>query len=109
MLPLSVDSLKQKVSLKEYKNIMEPHPLANLFKLAACCKPIAKNEEGDKRKGYWIMHLLNEKHDCNDISMNPMNVNCANDMQSYKLGDAKFDEHDISSPLTNEVGYKRKI
>ena len=45
---------------------MEPHPLANLFKLAACCKPIANNEEVIKENVIGL-HLLNEKHDCNDI------------------------------------------
>jgi hypothetical protein len=33
---------------------------------------------------------LNEKHDCNDIIINSINDNSANDMQSYKLGDANF-------------------
>ena len=32
----------------------------------------------------------NEKHDCNDVIINSINVNCANDMQSYKLGDDNF-------------------
>ena len=34
---------------------------------------------------------LNEKHDCNDIIINSINVNCVNDMQNPKLGDANFD------------------
>lgn len=51
---------------------------------------------------------LNDKHECNDISMNSMNINCANDMQSYKLGDDEFDEHDIFSPPTNEEVIKEK-
>ena len=33
---------------------------------------------------------MNEKHDCNDFSINSINVNCANDMQNPKLGDANF-------------------
>jgi hypothetical protein len=33
---------------------------------------------------------LNEKHDCNDVIVNSTNVNCANDMQNYKLGDDNF-------------------
>src|SRR6266566_3854449 len=33
---------------------------------------------------------LNEKHDFNDVIINSINVNCANDMQSYKLGDENF-------------------
>ena len=44
---------------------------------------------------------LNEKHDFNDISMNSMNIDCDNDMQSYKLG--------MISPPTNEEIIKRKI
>jgi hypothetical protein len=34
---------------------------------------------------------LNEKHDCNDIVINSINVNCANNMRTPKLGDANFD------------------
>ena len=41
---------------------------------------------------------LNDKHDCNVASMNSLNIHDANDMQSYKLGDAMFDEYDIFSP-----------
>jgi hypothetical protein len=33
---------------------------------------------------------LNEKHDCNDVIINSINVNCANDMQNYKLGEENF-------------------
>ena len=33
---------------------------------------------------------MNEKHDCNDVIINSINVNCANDMQNLKLGDASF-------------------
>ena len=33
---------------------------------------------------------LNEKHDCNDFTMNSINVNCDNNMQNPKLGDANF-------------------
>ena len=33
---------------------------------------------------------LNEKHDCNDVIKNSINVNCANNMQNPKLGDANF-------------------
>ena len=33
---------------------------------------------------------LNEKHDCNDVIINSINVNCANNMQNPKLGDASF-------------------
>ena len=33
---------------------------------------------------------LNEKHDCNDFNINYLDVNCANNMQNPKLGDASF-------------------
>ena len=41
---------------------------------------------------------LNDENDCNVVSMNSLNIHDANDMQSYKLGDAMFDEDDIFSP-----------
>ena len=41
---------------------------------------------------------LNDKHDCNVASMNSLNIHDVNDLQSYKLGDAMFDEDDIFSP-----------
>ena len=33
---------------------------------------------------------MNEKHDCNNVTINSINVNCANNMQNPKLGDACF-------------------
>ena len=39
-----------------------------------------------------------DDHDCNVVSRNPLNIHDANDMQSYKLGDAMFDEYDIFCP-----------
>ena len=30
---------------------------------------------------------MNEKYDCNDFTINSINVNCVNDMQNAKLGD----------------------
>ena len=71
---------------------MDPHPLANLSKLAACCKPVAKNEEVIKNA--IGIHLLNEKHDCNCVSENSMNDNCAND---HDWGD----NYDVSCDLVN--------
>ena len=41
---------------------------------------------------------LNDENDCNVVSMNSLNIHDANDMQSYKLGDAMFDEDDMFSP-----------
>ena len=46
---------------------------------------------------------LNDEHDCNVVSMNSWNIHDANDMQSYKLGDAMFDEDDILSPPRFDV------
>ena len=33
---------------------------------------------------------LDDKHDCNDVTINSINVNCVNDMQNLKLGDSSF-------------------
>ena len=41
---------------------------------------------------------LNDEHDCNVVSINSLNIHDANDMQSYKLGDAMFDKDDIFCP-----------
>ena len=42
---------------------------------------------------YKVIHdsSLNEKHDCNVVITNSINVNCATNMQNPKLGDANFD------------------
>jgi hypothetical protein len=42
---------------------------------------------------YKVVHdsSLDEKHDCNDVIINSINANCANNMQNRKLGDANFD------------------
>ena len=41
---------------------------------------------------YEVIHdrSLNKKHDCNDFIINSIDVNCANNMQNRKLGDASF-------------------
>ena len=41
---------------------------------------------------------LNDKHGCNFVSMNSLNIHDANDMQSHKLGDAMFNEYDSFTP-----------
>ena len=63
---------------------MDPHPLANLFKRSNYVKheivaiaPILDSS-------------FDEKHDCNDVIINSLNVNCVNDMQNLKLTDANF-------------------
>ena len=87
---------------------MDPHPLANLFKRSNYHEPISSEfcaldylyevlleiRESEKcdQEIYEVIHdsSLNEKHDCNDIIINSINVNCANNMQNPKLGDANF-------------------
>ena len=45
-----------------------------------------------KEENYKVIHdsALNEKHDCNDVIINSISVNCANNMQYPELGDASF-------------------
>ena len=90
---------------------MDPHPLANLFKRSNYVEPIAseltalyylygvllknfesKNCDEILKEKHKLIHdsSLSKKHDCNDVIINPINVNCANDMQNPKLGDAYF-------------------
>src|SRR3989337_4055033 len=84
---------------------MDPHPLANLFKRSNHDEPIAselsaldylyevvleiRESENCDEEIYELIHdrSLNEKHDCNDFTINSINVNCVNDMQKPKLGD----------------------
>ena len=83
---------------------MDPHPLANLFKRPNCDEQFASelsaldylygvlfenHESGNfdevlKEENYKMIHdsFFNKKHDCNDIIINSINVNCVNDMQS---------------------------
>ena len=83
---------------------MDPHSLANHFKRFNYDEPIAselsaldylyevlleicESENCDKVL-YEVIHdtSLNKKHDCNDFTMNSIDVNCANNMQNPKLG-----------------------
>jgi len=48
---------------------------------------------------------LKDEHDCNVVSMNSLNIHDANDIQSYKLGDAMFDEYDLFSPPSFDENY----
>ena len=45
-----------------------------------------------------FVRSLYDQHDCNVVSMNSFNIHDANDMQSYKLGEAMFDKVDIFCP-----------
>ena len=83
---------------------MDPHPLSNLFKRSNYDEPIAseicaldylykvlleicESENCDEE-----IHdsSLNKKHDCNDFTINSIDVNYAKNMQNPKLGDASF-------------------
>ena len=87
---------------------MDPHPLSNLFKGSIYDEPIAsefcalnylykvllkicESEKCDELL-YETIHdrSLNKKHDCNDFTINSLDVNCANNIQNPKLGDASF-------------------
>jgi len=87
---------------------MDPHPLANLFKRSNYDEPIAsefcaldylyevlleiRESENCDEVLYEVIHdrSLNKKHDCNDVIINSMNVNYANNMQNLKLGGTSF-------------------
>ena len=87
---------------------MDHHPLDNLFKRYNYVEPVAsdlsaldylyevfleihKSENCDEEIYEVIQdRSLNEKHDCNNFTINSINVNCANNMQNPKLGDANF-------------------
>src|SRR4051812_40982860 len=87
---------------------MDPHPLANLFKRSNYDEPISsdlsaldylyevlleihESQSYDEEINEEIHdNSLNKKHDCNDFTINSLDVNCANNMQNPKLGDASF-------------------
>src|SRR3989337_2232429 len=87
---------------------MDPNPLANLFKISNYDEPIAselsaldylydvlleiRESKNCDEVLYEVIHdrSLSEKHDCNDVIINSINVNYVNDMQNPKLGDASF-------------------
>ena len=86
---------------------MDPDPLATLFKRSNYDEPIASEfcaldylygvllqirESENCDVLYKAIHdrSLNKKHDCNDFIINYIDVNCANNMQNPKLGDASF-------------------
>ena len=87
---------------------MDPHPLANLFKRSNYDEPIASELSALDYLYEVLLEIrefeicdevlyevirdrsLNKKHDCNDVIINSMNVDSANNMQNPKLGDASF-------------------
>src|SRR3989337_2871243 len=80
---------------------MDPHPLANLFKRSNYVEPIAselsaldflyevllENHESENYDEVLEEEIYKVIHDSSLISIN---VNCANNMQNYKLGDDNF-------------------
>ena len=87
---------------------MDPRPLCNLFKRSNYDEHIAselsaldylyqvlleiRESENCDEVLYEAIHdrSSNEKHDCNAVIINSLNVNCVNDMKNLKLGDASF-------------------
>ena len=87
---------------------MDPHPLTNLFKRSNYNEQIAsefcaldylyevlleiRESENCDKVPYGVIPdgSLNKKHDFNDDSINSIYINCANNMQNPKLGDASF-------------------
>ena len=91
---------------------MDPHPLANLSKIPNYDEPVASKvsaldclyevlleihesencDEVLKEGIYKVIHdsSLDEKHDCNDVIVNSINVSCANNMENPKHGDANI-------------------
>ena len=117
---------------------MDPHPLANLFKRFDYVEPIASElsvldylyevlleihesencDEVLKEDTYELIpdSSLNEKHDCNDFTINSINVNCVNDLQNPKLGDATFsmtticcNDHDWGDSSNEYLGPEYQI
>src|SRR4051812_17702002 len=87
---------------------MDSHPLANIFKRSNYDEPnaselssldylyevlieIYESENCDEvlnEEIYKAIHdsSFSEKHDCNDVIISSINVNCANNMQTPSLG-----------------------
>ena len=86
---------------------MDPHTLANLFKRSNYDEPIAsefcaldylyevlleiRESENCDEEIYEEIHdnSLNKRHDCNDVTINSLDANCANNMENPKH-DFKF-------------------
>ena len=72
-------------------------PLFNIFRENDGEENCAQVLEEEVYKMFGIKSLYDD-HGCNVVSMNSLNIHDANDMQSYNLGDAIFDEDDIFTP-----------
>ena len=90
----------------------DPHPLANLFRRSNYDEPIAselnalvylykfllethESENHDEVMKEEIREVghdssFDDKHDCNGVIINSINVNYANNMQNPKLGDSNY-------------------
>ena len=87
---------------------MDPHLLANLFKRCNYDEPNSSDlsaldylyevllEIRESRNCDEVLYeeihdsSLNKKHDCNDVIINSININFANNTQNPDLGDANF-------------------
>ena len=87
---------------------MDPHPLANLFKRSNYDETISSDlsaldylyevlleiceSKNCDEETYEEIHdrSLNKKHDCNDFTINSLDVNFDNNIQNHELGDASF-------------------
>ena len=69
-----------------------PHMLHlfNVFRENKDSDNYAKVLEEECNEMFGIQYL-NDEHYFNVVSMNSLNIHDANDMQSHKLGDARFD------------------
>ena len=69
--------------------------MSSLYYLYEVLLEIHESENCDEdlnEEIYKVIHdsFLNEKHDCNDVIINYINVNCVNYMQNPKIWDANF-------------------
>ena len=77
---------------------MDLDPLAYIFKGSNYDEPIPSNLDALDYLYKVLPEIcevthdrsLNKKHDCNDVTISSLDVNCANNMQNPKLGDASF-------------------
>ena len=76
------------ISLDEHDSCYSYSHDANIYKYKFAIVPYVKHEI------VAIAPILDssfdEKHDCNDVIIYSLNVNCVNNMQNLKLGDASF-------------------
>ena len=76
------------ISLDEHDACYSCGREPNIYKDEFAIVPYVKNEI--VAIAPMVDSSLNEKHDLNDFTINSLDVNCANNMQNPKLGDASF-------------------